>query len=526
MSSRKLSAISRRRFIGLAGGVGAAVAFGATGCGQLPEAAGKTLTSGLRLPEPFKVPLHIPRVLDPVSTGPDGDRYEVVETSREVEIIPGTRTTVWGYEGTFPGPTLHTRSGRGAVVRVANDLTVPTSTHLHGGLTPPDSDGYPTDVVVPSGYEPHNHSGHEEMAPPETWTYHDRAKDYKYPLRQPAATLWYHDHRMDFSAPQVYRGLAGFLLVHDDEEDSLPLPKDERDIPLMICDRAFEESGEFRYPALDPTLQRVPGVERAYMQGVQGDVTLVNGKPWPSLEVSATKYRFRILNASNARRYRLALNPGPRDGASFIQVGSDVGLLGRPINHETLTVTPAERFDVVVDFAKYPVGTRITLVNELESGAMHNVMQFHVVRQERDESRVPDKLANFTKLAEADAENTRRFDFRNYLESGGHKWTINGRTFTTTYVEAKPRLGSVERWRFTSDFHHPVHLHLAHFQVVSRNGRQPGPMDAGWKDTVDVRPFETVDVLARFDGFRGRYMMHCHNLEHEDMAMMANFDVV
>src|SRR5699024_408009 len=126
----------------------------------------------------------------------------------------------------------------------------------------------------------------------------------------------------------------------------------------------------------------------------------------------------------------------------------------------------------------------------------------------------------------ARAERVRRFDFRNTVGDDGHHWTINGRAFTTSHVEANPALGSIERWRFTSDFHHPVHLHLADFQVLSRNGRDPLPTDVGWKDTVAVRPYETVDVLARFDGFRGRYMLHCHNLEHEDMAMMANFDVV
>ncbi|MFG3117995.1 multicopper oxidase domain-containing protein [Streptomyces sp. NPDC048197] len=105
-------------------------------------------------------------------------------------------------------------------------------------------------------------------------------------------------------------------------------------------------------------------------------------------------------------------------------------------------------------------------------------------------------------------------------------WTINGRPFRTDAVLASPRLGSVERWRFSSDFHHPVHVHLAQFQVLARGGRPPAAADAGWKDTVDVRPYEVVEALVRFDGYKGRYMLHCHNLEHEDMAMMANFQVI
>ena len=128
---------------------------------------------------------------------------------------------------------------------------------------------------------------------------------------------------MDFTGPQVWRGLAGFHIIHDDEEDALPLPKGEKDVPIMICDRSFDVDGSFLYPSVDPSLQGKPGVEDAYMDGVLGDTILVNGAPWPVLEVSATKYRFRILNASNARRYELALEPG--NHAPFLQVGSDGG---------------------------------------------------------------------------------------------------------------------------------------------------------------------------------------------------------
>ena len=133
--------------------------------------------------------------------------------------------------------------------------------------------------------------------------------EYEFPVDQPAATLWYHDHRMDFTGPQVYQGLAGFHLVRDDVEDELGLPYRERDIPLMIADRAFAEDGSFHYPSLDPALRDQPGVEPDFMSGVLGDCILVNGAPWPVLEVTNTRYRFRLLNASNARRYRLALDP-------------------------------------------------------------------------------------------------------------------------------------------------------------------------------------------------------------------------
>ncbi|WP_262401350.1 multicopper oxidase family protein [Actinomadura sp. CNU-125] len=444
-----------------------------------------------------------------------------------VEIVPGTTTEIWGYDGTFPGPTFETGRGQGFTLRVRNELPVPTSTHLHGGVTPASSDGYPTDLVVPSGlhFHPatgaHAHHGAMTVAPSQ-WTLHPGVRDYTYPLDQRAATLWYHDHRMDFTGPQVWRGLAGLLLVRDGEEERLPLPHGERDVPLLICDRAFEEDGAFRYPSADPTLLGAPGVTDAYMEGVEGDVVLVNGAPWPELEVSATRYRLRLVNASNARRYRLRLAPG----GPLVQIGSDAGLLGRPREHSSITISPAERFDVIVDFSAYPVGSTVTLENALGDGATRAVMRFRIARKARDDSAIPARLARAEPLTRPAGMVTRTFDFRRTDADGAAAWTINGAPFRPGVPLAEPRLGGVEMWRFVSDFHHPVHLHLAHFQVVARNGRPPAATDAGWKDTVDVRPYEVVDVLARFTGHRGRYMMHCHNLEHEDMAMMADFEVV
>ncbi|GGS61864.1 multicopper oxidase [Planobispora rosea] len=512
-------AVSRRGFLGLLGGAGLAV----TGCGGpggllTAETSGEVLTSALPLPRPFTVPLPVPATARPVRPG----HYEVVQRAAKVEIIPGTPTEVWGYDGTFPGPTFDLRRGSRTVVRVRNELPVPTSTHLHGGVTPPDSDGYPTDLVVARGRgfrpAPGAHAHHD----PAPWTLHAGARDYVYPLEQRAATLWYHDHRMDFTAPQVWRGLAGFLLVRDDEDDALPLPKGERDIPLMICDRAFEEDGSFRYPSVDPSLLVKPGVEDAYMEGVEGDVILVNGAPWPVLDVDAARYRLRLLNASNARRYRLALTPGGR----FVQVGSDQGLLAAPVAHDTITMAPGERFDVVVDFSAHPVGAEVTLVNTLGTGPARDVMRFRVARRARDDSAVPQRLSRVEPPDRSAAVATRVFDFRRTGQGGGGSWTINGRPYRPGDSLARPRLGTTELWRFTGDFHHPVHVHLARFQVLARNGGPPAPADAGWKDTVDVRPYEVVDTLVRFEGYRGRYMMHCHNLEHEDMAMMADFEVV
>ncbi|MEU7166297.1 multicopper oxidase domain-containing protein [Streptomyces morookaense] len=509
--------LTRRGFLGMAAGSGAAVTVGAAGWSRLAGAStGRVLASAGPLPEPFGVPLPVPPVARPVrrERGADvADVYEVEQREGQLEILPGRRTTVWGYDGIFPGPTFAARSGRRTVLQVRNSLTVPTVTHLHGGVTPPDSDGYPTDLLLPARCSPGQmHEGHGGRTAV-------GYRSYEYPLPQRAATLWYHDHRMDFSAPQVWRGLAGFFFVGDEEEDRLPLPGGERDIPLMLCDRSFEEDGSFRYPAHG---------HDAFPDGVLGDVQLVNGAPWPVLEVTAARYRFRLLNASNARRYRLRLVADGGRRGRFVRIGSDGGLLAAPRSLGTVDMAPGERCDVVVDFAGFPLGSRITLGNAAAEGGMRDVMRFHVVRKGRDDSRIPARLAaSFERLVPNRAMPARVFDFRRTDTGEGRQmWTINGRPFSTDTVLASPRLGSVERWRFSSDFHHPVHVHLAQFQVVARGGRAPDAGDDGWKDTVDVRPYEVVEVLARFAGYKGRYMLHCHNLEHEDMAMMANFQVV
>src|SRR5215204_2291521 len=530
-------ALTRGEFLklGLVGGAGLAFSSGTSASSPSGRANGTTgnlLRSKVQLPKPFMIPLLVPPVLKPVRTDSwargtraPTDYYEITHKEGKAEILPGLTTRLWGYDGIFPGPTIESRSGRKIVVRYHNELPVPVTTHLHGGRTPPGSDGYPTDLILPRSSSSRTH--HEHHAHP-ALSFHRGSKDYVYPLEQRAMTLWYHDHRMDFTGPQIWRGLAGFHIVRDDDEDELPLPKDKKDVPLMICDRAFGEGGSFLYPSLDPSLQGKPGVKDHYMEGVLGDVILVNGVPWPFMEVSNTRYRFRILNASNARRYRLALDPGPSDGLPFVQVGSDGGLLGAPISHRAISIAPAERFDVVIDFSKYPVGTKVTLKDRLGSGTTSRIMRFHVVRKEKERSAVPERLSDmdeFEALGESSARLTRKFYFTQAFHKGHEVWAINGKVFSPSRIDARPKLGSTEIWELATDAHHPVHIHLVHFKVLSRNGKKPLPTDAGWKDTVDLRPGEVARVIARFDGYRDRYVFHCHNLEHEDM-MMANCEVV
>ncbi|MEV0381398.1 multicopper oxidase family protein [Nonomuraea sp. NPDC050643] len=485
---------------------------------KIQGSTGSILSSKIPLPKPFTVPLPIPPVLKPARTDGTTDYYEIVQKIARAEIIPGRQTEVWGYNGLFPGPTIVSRSGRRTQVTHRNELPVPVAVHLHGGKTPPESDGYPTDLVLPSGgwqgHENHTAGGRVSAG----------AKDYVYPLDQPAATLWYHDHRMDFTGPQVWRGLAGFHLVHDDESDALPLPKGDHDVPLMICDRAFAEDGSLAYPSVDPSLTGASGVREQFMEGVLGDVILVNGAPWPVMEVDNTRYRFRILNASNARRYRLALKPA---ATRFVQVGSDGGLLGAPVAHTEIPIAQSERFDVVIDFSAYPIGSEVTLTNTLGQGGTSQVMRFRVTRKARDESTVPARLVRFERLSPDSVAVKRQLMFAQGENDGRVSWTINGRVFDPGRADVESRLGTTELWQIITDRHHPLHIHLGHFQVLNRASEGSlRPSDAGWKDTIDIPDNEQVELLVRFTGFKGRYVFHCHNLEHEDMMMMGNLDVV
>ena len=531
-------AFTRKEFLklGLVGGAGLALSSGTSASspwGRGHGTTGNLLRSKAQLPKPFMVPLSVPHVLKPERTVSRArwarvptDYYEITPKEGEAEILPGLTTTLWGYDGIFPGPTIESRSGRKIVVRYRNELPVPVTTHLHGGRTPPGSDGYPTDLILPSSSSSHTHHG--RRAHP-AWSLHRGSKFYVYPLEQRAATLWYHDHRMDFTAPQVWRGLAGFHIVRDEEDDALPLPEAEKDIPLMICDRSFAEDGSFLYPSLDPSLRGKPGVKGEYMDGVLGDTILVNGAPWPVLEVSNTQYRLPHPQRLERPPLRARADLGRQTVLPFVQVGSDGGLLGAPISHRTIPIAPAERFDVVIDFSKYPVGTEVTLKNRLGYGSTSRVMRFHVVRKEKERSAVPKRLSDmgeFEALGESNARLTRKFYFTRAAHNGHVVWAINGKVFSPSRIDARPKLGSTEIWELATDVHHPVHIHLVHFKVLSRNGGEPPPTDAGWKDTIDLRPREVARVLARFDGYRGKYIFHCHNLEHEDMMMMANFEVV
>ncbi|MEV6266831.1 multicopper oxidase family protein [Kribbella sp. NPDC051936] len=510
--------MSRRQVLGIGGALGLVAAGGLSSAAALsrrPASTGAELRSAVPLPPAFQVPLPLPPVLS------GADRYEIVQREVTAEILPGVPTRLWTYGGTFPGPTIESRRGHAITVAHRNELPVPTVVHLHGGRTPAESDGYPTDLVLPSGWEHHAHGMHDPRAVTSNVT-----REYTFPLDQRPTLLWYHDHRMDFTAPAVWRGLAGMHLVRDDAEECLGLPSGARELPLLIADRAFAADGSLAYPSIDPSLTMRPGVEEPYLAGVLGDVVLVNGAPWPVHEVDAARYRLRILNASNARHYDLeaVLDDGRR--LDLIQIGADQGLLSTPVTHRHLPIAPAERYDVIADFGRVAVGGRVRIVNRSGTGRTRDVLAFHVVRKAADPSRIPDVLSDdLPRWQRSEAVRTRDFAFRAGQLGDGHGWLIGGRPFAPDRTDVTTRLGDVELWRLVADVHHPVHLHLAGFRILSRGGREPLPSDAGLKDTVSLRPGESAEIITRFDGYRGRYLFHCHNAEHEDMGMMANLEI-
>lgn len=445
--------------------------------------------------KPFELPFRTPPVLTPVRSDTTTDYYQIVMQKSRVEILPGLHTEIWGYNGITPGPTIRQRGGkkedggRLSVVRFINNLDEEMSIHLHGMASLPQYDGYANDLMKPNYY-----------------------KDYAYPNNR-AATLWYHDHAVHKTSHHVYMGLAGMYIVEDALELDLPLPKGDYDVPLIIQDKRFASDGSLIF-------------DDRGQKGLYGDIVLVNGVPWPRMEVSTRKYRFRVLNASASRTYQLALSTGDRLNV----IATDAGLLGAPVATKTLRVGMAERYEFIIDFSKYPIGTQVVLLNPvLDSNVDTDVrsqiiMRFDVVREERDDSIIPSTLRPFQPIPESLAVRTRTFRFG---RSNG-QWQINNRTWEPSRVDANPGLGDYEIWNLVNtggSWVHPVHIHLVDLQILDRNGQPPLPYERGWKDVFFVGDSQTVRVITKFGPHPGKYMMHCHNIVHEDHDMMTQFEV-
>ena len=524
-----------------------------------------------KLPAPYTLPFAVPPVVD----GRSGGTVALDQKLAKAGIIPGFQTTIFGYAlpgqaPTTPGPTIHAKRGTPLTVTQANRLPAAhpflnydpwTSTHLHGSASKPQYDGYASDITKVG-----------------------QTKRYVYPNKQDARTLWYHDHGVHHTAENAYMGLAAQYHLHDDVESGLAIPKwswdgrpvtDQYDLPLVLADKMFSANGEFRYDDAGHT-------------GLWGDVVLVNGVPWPNLKVKKRLYRFRVLNASISRGYRLQMS----NSTPMSVIGTDGGLMPQVQQTTQLRIGMAERYEIVIDFSKYTPGTKLQLLNlgvpnSTDFDNTGKIMQFEVVNDAFDPkdnalptggpySLNPNKevwdlketeIQGTTKIevlrqnGEWKIQSTSTSTASNSGSGGsgssgsgkggsgsgssgsGSSGSGNGTTKLMTWEDiiasnyketvANPASGDVQIWEITNKsggWFHPVHIHLVDFKMLTRNGKPVFNYEQGPKDVAFVGENETIRAIMKFGKAGdpttdGRYMIHCHNLPHEDHDMMTQFRV-
>jgi FtsP/CotA-like multicopper oxidase with cupredoxin domain len=416
-----------------------------------------------------RYPLKIPPTVSPAGL--------TLTAQPSVVDIGGTSSAAWTYNDLLPGPTIRAQRGDSATITLQNGLTQETITHWHGMIVPSNMDGHPSDAVAGGG-----------------------SYAYQFPINQRACMNWYHPHPHKLTGQQVCLGLAGAFIVNDSEELALGLPSASYELPLILRDAQLDRNGNLQYVAKSG--------------GFLGNIPLVNGTRSAKVDVDSAMYRLRILNGANARIFRLALGTG----AAFTLIGNDGGLLVSPVSLTSIDIAPAERVDVLVDLRNFNVGEH-EMLRDLRAG--WDLLDFVVTNKVTVNVTVPSTLSAIPRLSNPVV--TRVFSF-----DGMSK--INGKVFEMQRIDFSIPLGQTELWRFRTNGNapHPVHVHGAPFQVQSRSGGRGAlfPWEKGWKDTVLLEDGESVEVLVRFDGYRGVYLMHCHKLEHEDMGMMLNFEVV
>ncbi len=504
---------------------------------------------------------------------------ELIALSRRVSLRPGRATSVWSYQSrvlkgdpasvqalpdSYLGPILRLQRGQKVRIDFVNRLDQPSTVHWHGLHVPDTMDGHPRFAIGP-----------------------DERYRYEFEMRNRAGTYWYHPHPHGHTGEQVYFGLAGLLLVGDDEEQALPLPRGQYDVPIVIQDRSFDDNNQFRYlDGTGPTAHgdasgapsapgnamggrgmmgggaMMPGgmggmVTR--MMGFLGDTILVNGRPDASIEVATHPYRLRILNGSNSRIYKLAWH----DGRSLTVIGTDGGLLERPVQKDYVMLAPAERVELWADFSKDDVGTQLTMMSlafegsmggmmgmmgggpmaammgnsSLAAGAQFPIFKVKVARKTNARLELPERLSAISWPRLQDAVNRAKpRTFR--ITMAQMQWGFNGRSFEMTAVAPNEvvKLGTTEVWEFANDsgmmtMAHSIHVHDQQFQVLERRhgagsgNVRDGYVDQGWKDTVLVMPGDRVKLLMRFTDYPGLYLYHCHMLEHEDLGLMRNYRI-
>jgi FtsP/CotA-like multicopper oxidase with cupredoxin domain len=474
-----------------------------------------------------------------------GADVELVLTAapREVSLLPGAPTRVWSFTGqllkgppdtlqdipgSYLGPVIRLRRGQHVRVRFINNLSEDTIVHWHGLDVPANADGHPRLAVGP---------GREYV--------------YDFAVTNRAGTYWYHPHPHMRTGAQVYHGLAGLVLVSDDEEQALALPSGPAELLCVLQDRQFDSRNQLVFHG---------GAMMEMMNGFLGDRVLVNGRPQPATDVDAAWHRVRLLNGSNARIYKLAWSRDVR----MIVIGGDGGLLQQPLPQQVLTLAPGQRADLLLDLSGLGAGSEVHLDSQsfaeadagvvgmmgmrgmmgmggrssaVPNGAPLRVMTLRTRASNGPVFPVPARLSSFDETWSLRPGSPVR---RVPLTFQRMEWSLGGRMFEMSDVaqEETVEAGSTHLWEFINQANpmgmeaaHPIHLHGRQFRVVARSGGraantlQAGIVDGGWTDTVLVLPGQTVRVQVTFTRHPGLYLYHCHILEHEDMGMMRNFRV-
>jgi spore coat protein A, manganese oxidase len=530
-SSEALILITRRRFLERAGILAAGMSVH-----KLPPAQPSQPTLDPDKLAPWVDPLPIPQIAQPSGTRPSPEDpshqlpyYRMAMRPMESKLhrdLPATQ--MWGFGTSSPGPTIEARSHQGILVEWVNELPrrhflpidhnlhgaeanlpeVRSVIHLHGGKTPPDSDGYP-----------------------EHWYVRGKSATSYYPNRQDPAMLFYHDHAMGINRLNIYAGLQGMYFIRDQAEDELKLPQGKYEIPLLVCDRFLLPDGQLEYP-----VSPKPGAP--WVPEVFGNAILVNGKLFPYLAVEPRKYRFRLLNGSNGRFFRFSFG----NLLPFQQIGTEQGFLASSVTASRVLMAPAERVDLIFDFA--PLAGE----NLLMHSDSFDIMQFRVSgKKSSDATSLPPSLRTYEKIPESRVVKTRRLTLDEQMDPVQQSMgmLLNNTPWHMPATE-KPVLGTTEIWELVNltEDSHPIHLHLVRFQILDRRpfdtyefqdkgtvrftgpATPPDPTEAGWKDTVRADPGVITRLIIPFEGYAGRYVWHCHILEHEDNEMMRPLEVV
>jgi spore coat protein A len=476
---------------------------------------------------PFVDPLPVPEIVRPRDP-----HHRLTVTMREIRTkvhrdVPPTR--MWSYGADAMAPVIEARADQPLEITWVNHLPaehflpidyslhgsghdvpqVRTVAHMHGAKTESRYDGYPED-----------------------WFPVGKSKTCIYPMQQEATALWYHDHAMGLNRLNTYAGLVGMLLIRDAKEDALQLPTGKYEVPLMLYDRDFTKDGDLFYDIS-------PDEASPWIPEFSADGLLVNGMIKPYFDVEPRLYRFRVLNAANSRFYILSLT----GNATFTQIGTDQGLLPAPVPLQRIVLGCAERADILIDFSTF-AGQDI----QMRAGAQ-DMLQFKVGNRTSStvNNTAPATLPPTKRIAEREAVLTRTITLHDYQDQ--YKRTmvmlLNRKHWHEPTTE-KPKLNTTEIWEFVNltEDTHPMHIHLVRFQILDRrqfdvpefldkktrhyfaDAEKPAPNEMGWKDVVQCPSGMITRVIMKFEGYTGKYLYHCHILEHEANDMMRPFEVV